>query len=299
MSRGTFSDYAEDHLPPGQEAIETEGVKRLRSFMKLVMESKKRGYPSMGVITGRAGIGKSVAIQAFVDKFDPLSHTGLPPILKIKLISSSTPRSLARNILLGLQEKPRGRNRYELADEAAAGLIRNDNDLLIVDEADRLNEASFDMLRHIHDKTGCPVVLVGLPDILKVILHQEKFASRVGIEMKFPTCTKHELLTVVLPGLVFPRWVYDPTNEDHLSMGEEIFKKVGPSLRRLRQLLDISSQLAELRQAQQITLSIIEEAYGWTPFRRKKAENNDEQTEESEIGEYERKSARRKRGKRK
>ena len=148
----------------------------------------------MGVITGRAGLGKTVAIQDFVDEAQPMSCTGLPSIIKIKVKPDSTPKALAMDVLTSLCDKPIGSNRYQLADEVAAAIKRNSVSLLIVDEADRLTEASFDLLRHIHDKTGCPVILVGLPDILKVIARQEKFQSRVGLKMSFPAVTEEEML---------------------------------------------------------------------------------------------------------
>ena len=182
-SFGVIAGAAEDRLPAGQAPIQTTGVKFLGRFMKVIIDSKvNTGYSTMGVITGNAGIGKTIAIQAFVDGFEPRSHTGLPAVVKVKVKPDSTPKAVAADILASLSEKPRGHNRYELADEVAVAIVRNDLILLIVDEADRLNAASFDLLRHIHDKTGCPIVLVGLPDILKVIGRQEKFASRVGMK---------------------------------------------------------------------------------------------------------------------
>lgn len=178
----------EDHLPPGQKLIETHGVIKLRNITKFLMRSKDRtGYWKIAVITGKAGIGKTIAVQAFVDTFPPRSHTGLPAVIKVKVKPDSTPKALALDIISVLADKPRGRNRYELADEVAAAIIRNELELLIIDEADRLTEASFELLRHIHDQTGCPIALVGLPEIWRVIRTQEKFASRVGLKMEFPS----------------------------------------------------------------------------------------------------------------
>ena len=56
-----------------------------------------------------------------------------------------------------------------MADEAAEAMVRNDLEVLVVDEADRLNEDTIEVLRHIHDKSGCSIVIVGLPDILGVV----------------------------------------------------------------------------------------------------------------------------------
>jgi DNA transposition AAA+ family ATPase len=60
-----------------------------------------------------------------------------------------------------------------IAAEAAAAIEHNDLKLIIVDEADRLNEDSFEMLCHLFDKTGCPILLVNLLSILERSAEQD------------------------------------------------------------------------------------------------------------------------------
>jgi DNA transposition AAA+ family ATPase len=112
------SEFAEDHLPEGQKPIQTTNVKRSKAFIRLLTDSE-RSSPTMGVITGLPGMGKTIAA------------------------------------------------------EAAAAIERNDLKLIIVDEADRLNEDSVEVLRYLFDKTGCPIVLVDLPSILERLAEQD------------------------------------------------------------------------------------------------------------------------------
>ncbi len=133
------SDYAEDELPQEQQIIQTSSLLRFTSFVHLIRESRKR-YPTMGAVTGHPGMGKTVAIQAYLNSLAPRSHTGLPAAVKVKVKPRSTPKALALDIVAALEDTPRGRNIYEIADEAADALRRNDLELLIIDEADRLNE---------------------------------------------------------------------------------------------------------------------------------------------------------------
>jgi hypothetical protein len=254
---------SEDDLPPGQEPIQTSNVKRFKAFLALITDVRK-AYSTMGVVTGLAGIGKTVSIKAYLDSLKPLAHTGLPHSLKITVKPRSTPKALAVEVVTALRDKPHGRNIYEVADEAAAAVIRNDLDLLIVDEADRLNEDSFELLRHLFDTTGCPIVVVGLPRILSVIDRHEKFASRVGLRMDFLPLASSEVLKVVLPGLVFPHWKFDPDCATDHAMGERIVKIVGPSLRKLRNLLQIASQIATAYERPCITPDILDEAFCWS-----------------------------------
>ncbi len=235
----TTNPFAEDHLPEGQPVIETKNVRRCRSFMRLITDPRRRS-PTMGVITGLAGVGKTIATQYYLDSLAPHAQTALPTAIKVKVMPRSTPRALAKSILDSLLEKSRGSNIYEIADEAAAAIERNYISLLVVDEADRLNEDSFEVLRHLFDKTGCRIVLVGLPNILSVIERHQKFSSRVGLRMPFVPLELKEVLEVILPR-----------------------HKVNPSLRNLTTLLATASQMATDEQCPSITSDLIDEAYVW------------------------------------
>src|SRR2546425_7609337 len=70
--------------------------------------------------------------------------------------------------------------RRRIEDASTEAVRRSDLDLILVDEGDWLNVESFEFLRHVFDRTGCPIVIVGLPHIMQVIARHEKFSSRVG-----------------------------------------------------------------------------------------------------------------------
>ncbi len=217
----------------------------------------------MGVITGLAGVGKTIATQYYLDSLAPHAKTALPTAVKVKVMPRSSPRALAKNILESLQEQVRGSNIYEIAEEAARAIERNYISLLVVDEADRLNEDSFEVLRHLFDKTGCRIVLVGLPNILSVIERHQKFSSRVGLRMPFVPLAIEEILDVILPKLVFPCWNYDPSASSDRELGMKIWQRVNPSLRNLTTLLATASQMAADEQIASITSDVIDEAYLW------------------------------------
>jgi DNA transposition AAA+ family ATPase len=295
-----MTTFAEDHLPEGQKIIQTNNVKRCRSFLHLLTDPE-RSTPTMGVITAPAGTGKTIATQYYLDSLVPHSHTALPIAIKLKVMPRSTPRALAQTVLDGLQEKPKGRNIYEMADEAAKAIERNDLKLLVVDEADRLNEDSFEVLRHLYDKTGCPIVLVGLPSILRVIERHEKFSSRVGLRMQFRPLELEEVLTVVLPELVIPRWTYDPNNTTDQTLGTDIWNRVNPSLRKLVSLLELASQTAKIQKATTISKTTIEDAFQWmaTQEDQKRSRKKKTTTEKKEKGKHESASEERREGKEK
>ena len=80
----------------------------------------------------------------------------------IRLLTDSERSSPTMGVITGLPVMGK-----TIAAEVAAAIERNDLKLIIVDEADRLNEDSFEVLRHLFDKTGCPILLVDLPSILE------------------------------------------------------------------------------------------------------------------------------------
>src|SRR5438270_702679 len=125
------TEFAEDHLPEGQKPIQTTNVKRSKVFIRLLTDSE-RNSPTMGVITGLPGTGKTIAPQDYLDNLTPNAHTARPIAIKIKVVPRSTPLALAKVIMDSLQEKSRGKNINEIADEAAAAIERNDLKLIIV-----------------------------------------------------------------------------------------------------------------------------------------------------------------------
>jgi DNA transposition AAA+ family ATPase len=99
-----------------------------------------------GVVTAWAGEGKTIAA-----------------LVCQKEIESR------KDVMEELGEQARGDNSSQLASDAALSIERNNLRLLIFDEADRLNDDSFEVVRYLLDKTGCPILLIGLPRLLQVM----------------------------------------------------------------------------------------------------------------------------------
>lgn len=256
-------DYSfhDEKLPPGQIPIETSNITDFRGFINLISDSK-RTSPTMGAVTGYAGVGKTVAIQAYLNQMLPRSHTLLPAAIKVTVKPNSTPKALATDIVKALEDKARGNTIFEVADEAAAAIARNDLELLFIDEADRLKDASFDVVRHLFDRTGCPIVVVGLPQIVRVIDAQDKFESRVGLRMAFAQLDLDEVINLLLPQLVIAGWKFNPDSDRE--MGRKIWEMVRPSLRKLRNLLERASYLSQRDGNNRIILRHIENSFEWT-----------------------------------
>ncbi len=162
------NDYDEDQLPEGQLPIQTSNVKDLQTFMDLLTDPK-RLYPTIGVVIAWAGEGKTIAAQYCQDVIEARFQGILPVTIKVKVPIRATSRSVLMKILKQLGERPKsGDNGSLLAEEVAIVMRRYDLRLIIFDEADRLNDDSFEAVRDLLDRTGCPILLVGLPSLLQV-----------------------------------------------------------------------------------------------------------------------------------
>jgi len=255
------------------------------------------GSGSMVVVTSPARWEKTIVAYHLATQMNALSATGLPSVIVVKVENDFSPIALAGNILKELGETPLENRGYQLADRAGDAMVANDLQLLIVDEADRLNRATFELLRQLLDKTGCPIVLVGLPRIKQIISVQEKFNSRVAARISFEPLQGQEIVEHFLPELVLPHWEFDPHNEEDKAMGYMIWKRVSPSLRNLRNLLVDASASAELRGAERITPLDIEEAFGRTDADKQAKDGNASSSSHPAAGKYEQESEDRHRAK--
>lgn len=286
-------------FPPGQTMIQTNNVTLSHVVLDLAMQSRKC-YPVMSVVTGPPGTGKSVMLDGYLSRQKPLPGTGMVGVIKNEVKPRPIEKGLAMDLAISLQDKITGRTTYAIEDEIVDAIQRNFVQLLIFDEADRLNEACFELIRHIFDRTGCPAVLVGLPSIWRVINQHDKFKSRIGLKMQFQPILKEEMLHTILPQLYFEHWLYDPKNEVDLQLGEYIWSLVGSSLRKLRNLLqNANSVVVNSPQYKQIDKTVIQEAKAITPLDDKSWIDEDDEgsTNDGKPGHYEEESERRNNGK--
>src|SRR5258708_22736114 len=135
--------FEEDHLPLGQDPIETGSVKQMASLARQIMAVRERtGYSTMGVVTGFPGVGKSIAIQAFLLNLANRSHTRSPACIDIRVKPDSTPKAFVEDLLLRLEAQRAPRlesNRYRLADKPAELVVTPDIPLMFLCDAEQLN----------------------------------------------------------------------------------------------------------------------------------------------------------------
>ncbi|NNJ13453.1 ATP-binding protein [Chloroflexales bacterium ZM16-3] len=292
--------------PQRQPVIETSSVKRFWRSMKLALSLRNQYDPKADdalivPVYGKSGLGKTFAIRGFIDSISARTVTGLPQVITVVVKHRATPKGLVKQILHALGESPRGREYSDIVDEVIDAIQGHDISMFIFDEADRLDEETFECLRALVDETHRPMVLVGLPNILKIIRLHRKFKDRVAFGVPFEVLDTDEFLDVFLPKVVLPRWIYDASNDSDRAMGTFLWERTRPVLRRVRKVLNLASRIVLIDEEKSITQKHIEEALKkiLTDDDEDDDENNVTEDEEERPGAHEDESNRRQDAKRK
>ncbi|WP_082351603.1 AAA family ATPase [Cypionkella psychrotolerans] len=157
-----------DERPPINNVAALANVSR---FAQLVITTQNRaaGLPGMGCFYGPAGLGKSTAGIFGTNKFNACHVQALP---------FGGTKKLLEMIVLELGLRPT-KTVSSLFDQAAQELARSDRPL-IIDEADQiLSDKMIEAVRHLHDQTQVPVILMGEETLPQQLRRWERVSSRV------------------------------------------------------------------------------------------------------------------------
>jgi len=106
----------------------------------------------MGVVFGKAGTGKTVAIKAYCEKHPEAVLVETTPMMSVK--------ELLIDILEGQGIKNAAGSQKQLFNMIVAKFKTSER-VLIIDEAENITTKSLEAIRRIHDFSGVPTVLAG------------------------------------------------------------------------------------------------------------------------------------------
>jgi hypothetical protein len=135
--------------------VDTRVAGEIRKIAQLVLENG-----TMGLAVGPTGIGKTRCALAFKANapgavFVTIRHGAYAPTGLIRLIARE----------LGFRKQVSSSANRTTQFDRVLDELRGSNRLLIVDEAHKLNDDAIEVLREIHDDTGCPVLLLATKDL--------------------------------------------------------------------------------------------------------------------------------------
>jgi Cdc6-like AAA superfamily ATPase len=251
-----------------QPIIRTSEVERCSILLRWAAFSNERtGYNSIGLFTGPRGVGKSSSVAAFMQEMGMENSSLLPPYIAFEAEPGSTPRALANSIYhcLGETSQPR-QTRSDIVKGIKDVLRNNLVRLIIIDEADRLNNLSLDVVRSITDDQECriSVALFGIDELRSIVENDKRLKDRIYPCMKFEAPKLDEVLNTILPQIVMPRWEYDSGDNGCIEMGEYIYKLAGSSIRKMRILIQSASHTAQDVGDEKITMETLKISLNFT-----------------------------------
>ena len=131
-------------------------------------------------------------------------------------------------------------------------------ELIIIDEAARLDRDSWEILRDIHDRTRCAFLFVGQPDLPRRLQRREEFYNRLSLTMELVPLTFDELFEFVLewqkrrprPGhrssIAADFYVFSDGDFEDTEIIKELYRVTLGNLRRVQQFIDQSERVATL-----------------------------------------------------
>lgn len=133
------------------------------------------------LVIGEAGLGKTMALKEYAARKSNVLMMEVDPTFTAKVML------LELCSLLGITA---ARNSHAMMT-AIIEKLKGSGRLLIVDEAELLSYKPLEILRRIHDKTGCAIVLAGMPKLRANLRgargEYKQLFSRVGLALDIKT----------------------------------------------------------------------------------------------------------------
>lgn len=138
-------------------------------------------------------------------------------------------------------------------------------DLLIIDEADRVKAAGFEVLRDLFDRSEMGMVLIGMGGIEKRLARYPQFYSRVGFVHQFNVLSVEELRDILRSKLCGEQGegaeegmpAQESLDEDALGA---IIRITGGNFRQIHRLLKQVERILRLNHLTKVTKAVVEAA---------------------------------------
>lgn len=246
-------------------------TKEYRRFGEFCDAVRRERY--IGLCYGPPGVGKTISARHYTNwdilqpRLDTLSQTtttaktatATRAIFYTPTVTA-TPRRIDRDIThatswLGyMVDQANG-------DQHHHGHKVSDNvELVIVDEADRLNTLCLEQLRDHSDRTGTGLILIGMPGIEKRLARYPQLYSRVGFAHRYRPLTDDELtfvLTHHYQQLNLTLNVNDFTDNEAIAA---VTRATGGNFRLVQRLFSEIRRIMEINGEKLITAELVEAA---------------------------------------
>lgn len=206
-------------------------TKNVKQFVGMMEDLKKLppNIPKLALVYGDHGLGKSQTIQWWADKNDSVY---------VRATQGMTSRWLLSEIAEELGEDPfwHSQETFTLVENH----LRQNPKTIIVDEIDYLIEKhTVETLRDLHDKTGCPIVLVGMGTADKKLARYPHLTDRIYKTLKFEQFNEDDISDIL-------------SQLTDLNFTEDAINYLATRTNQFRQLVKLINKIEKLSQTNQI-----------------------------------------------
>jgi hypothetical protein len=164
------------------EFIETANTSKFKAICDELSDPMSLIGPSLAMVTGQAGRGKSEAAKHYATQTDAVY---IPPL------NTRTPPMLLREIAFELAAiRP---TRSEQCLNIIGEEMAKDRRLIIIDEADLLAMPILEMLRNLNERFACPILIIGEDELKGRVASRRRIASRIRRRLEFSPVTQTDI----------------------------------------------------------------------------------------------------------
>lgn len=171
--------------------VETKTTRRIAEVMRDAHEAGE-----IAVIYGQAGLGKTQAVKNYCEKHGAILIEANPSFTALVLM-----KKLAASVKL-----PTSGTLNDLFEETAYRLGGSER-LIVVDEAENLPLRALEIIRRLHDETGCGLVLSGMPRLVanlrgkhgELVQLHSRVAGALNLGDSMPDAELEQIARATLP----------------------------------------------------------------------------------------------------
>ena len=250
-------------------------TKEYRRFAEFCDACRRDRY--LGICHGPPGVGKTLSARHYAqwDGLEPLlrdyAHAAdAPPLTELLAARSivytpvvaTSPGRVAHEVD-ALRRMLNAFAVYLLLDDGApeqAQYVEHYTDLVLLDEADRLNAPALEAVRDLHDRHGVAVVFIGMPGLEKRLSRYPQLYSRVGFVHAYRPLSTEELRF-----LLERKWrqlglTLDPNDFTDAEAIAAIARHTGGNFRLVQRLWSQIARIREINGLQTVTKEVVDTA---------------------------------------
>lgn len=226
---------------------------------------------TLGLLVGVPGSGKTWAVQSAAQKQHQPPLIAASPVLYTSVDVENSPRPLLTNILNCLGPDYRAPV-PDMINLACCWIHRREVALIILDEAERLEKASLDVIQDIHERTRCAFLFVGDVDLIVRFRKHPAISNRIGATLEMTQLNFDEMVHFLESWLdvraqskrysrnyaeLYPIRYSEP---EDLTLLKEMYRATFGNLRRIMILVQEAERIADINGQRFVLLETVQAA---------------------------------------